>query len=122
MSTIKIRRAYTEKESDDGYRILVDKLWPRGIKKEDLSYSWWAKDIAPSTKTRKDFGHEPKKFDDFKKTYKEELENNKATSEFLHKVSTQIKKHNVTLVYGAKDEKHNQAIVLKEWADKKLNL
>lgn len=122
MSMIKIRRAYVEKGTDDGYRILVDKLWPRGIKKEDLSYSWWAKDITPSTEIRKKFDHVPEKFDDFKKSYKKELEANEATSEFLDKISTQIKKHNVTLVYGAKDEKHNHAIVLSEWANHKLDL
>lgn len=122
MSSIKIRRAYEEKGKDDGYRILIDKLWPRGIKKEDLIYSWWAKDITPSTKIRKDFGHEADKFDDFKKSYRKELDNNEASSEFLDKINTQIKKHNVTLVYGAKDEKHNHALVLREWANEELNL
>lgn len=122
MSEIKIRRAYEEKGKDDGYRILVDRLWPRGIKKEDLSYSWWPKDIAPSDELRKSFNHEKDKFDDFRKSYKDELENKNIKDEFLNKVETQLKKHNVTLVYGAKDEEHNQAVVLREWTQNKLNL
>ena len=122
MSKIKIQRAYEEKEKDDGYRILVDRLWPRGIKKENLSYSWWPKDIAPSDKLRKSFDHDKDKFTDFKKSYKEELENNKIKAEFLEKIKTQLKKHNVTLIYGAKDKEHNQALVLEQWIKEKLDL
>lgn len=122
MAKIKTQRAYDKKEKDDGYRILVDRLWPRGIKKEDLSYSWWAKDIAPSEDLRKSFDHDKDKFNDFKKTYKKELENNKIKDEFLKKVEDQLGKHNVTLVYGAKDRDHNQAVVLKEWIEEKLDL
>lgn len=121
MSKIKIRRAYTEKGKDDGYCILVDRLWPRGIKKEDLSYSWWPKDIAPSDKLRKSFDHDADKFSDFKKSYKKELEDNELKDEFLDKVKYQLEKHNVTFVYGAKDEEHNQAVVLKQWAEEKIN-
>ncbi len=120
MSKIKIRRAYTEKGKDDGYCILVDRLWPRGIKKEDLSFSWWPKQIAPSDKLRKSFAHDEDKFDDFKKSYEEELDSNDMKEEFLDKVTTQLKKHNVTLIYGAKDEEHNQAVVLKEWIEGQL--
>lgn len=120
MSKIKIHRAYEAKGKDDGYRILVDRLWPRGIKKEDLAYSWWPKDIAPSNELRESFGHDKDKFNDFKKAYKEELENNKIKAEFLDKIETQLKKHNVTFVYGAKDEEHNQAVVLKEWCEERL--
>ncbi|MGO1469321.1 MAG: DUF488 domain-containing protein [Tissierella sp.] len=122
MSKIKLHRAYEEKGKDDGYRVLVDRLWPRGIKKEDLPYSLWPKDMAPSDKLRESFNHDEDKFDDFKKSYKEELEDNKMKSEFLDKVKTQLQKHNVTFVYGAKDKKHNQAVVLKEWTEEKLNL
>lgn len=120
MSEVKLRRAYDEKGQEDGYRILVDRLWPRGIKKEDLPFSWWPKEIAPSSDLRKSFDHEEDQFESFKKEYKEELENNSLKEEFLDKVSTQLKKHNVTLVYGAKDKEHNQAVVLKEWIDEKL--
>lgn len=122
MSKIKLRRAYEEKEKDDGYNILVDRLWPRGIKKENLSYSWWPKDIAPSNKLRQFFDHDVDKLNNFKESYKKELEVNKLKDEFLDKVKTQIKKHNVTLIYGAKDKEHNQAVVLKEWIEDKLDL
>ncbi len=122
MAEIKIRRAYEEKGKDDGYRVLVDRLWPRGIKKEDLTYSWWAKDIAPSDELRESFNHDKDKFNNFKKSYKKELENNEIKAEFLDKIKTQLKKHNVTLVYGAKDKEHNQAVVLKEWIKEKLDL
>lgn len=122
MYKVKIRRAYTEKGKEDGYRILVDRLWPRGIKKEDLSFSWWPKEIAPSDELREHFGHDTDRFNDFKKSYKEELDDNDIKAEFLDKVKTQLKKHNVTLVYGAKDEEHNQAVVLKEWIETKLNV
>ena len=122
ISKIKIRRAYTEKGKDDGYCILVDRLWPRGIKKENLSYSWWPKDIAPSDKLRKYFNHDKDKFTDFKRLYKQELDDNEMNGEFLDTIKAQLEKHNVTLVYGAKDEEHNQAVVLKEWIAEKLNL
>ncbi len=120
MSEIKLSRAYDEKGKDDGYRMLVDRLWPRGIKKEDLSYSWWPKEIAPSTELRQSFDHEASKFESFKKDYKEELEENSMKDELLNKVETQLEKHNVTLVYGAKDPEHNHALVLKEWLEEKL--
>lgn len=121
MHKIKLRRAYDEKGKDDGYRILVDRLWPRGIKKEDLPYSWWPKEIAPSDKLRESFGHDADKFQNFKKSYKKELDNNDLKEEFLTKINTQLKKHNVTFVFGAKDEEHNQAVVLKEWAEEQLD-
>ncbi|MDN6730586.1 MAG: DUF488 family protein [Atopostipes suicloacalis] len=120
MTEVKLRRAYDEKGKDDGYRVLVDRLWPRGIKKEELAFSWWPKNIAPSTDLRKSFNHEEDQFESFKENYKKELESNSLKEEFLDKISTQLKKHNVTLVYGAKDKKHNQAVVLKEWIKEKL--
>lgn len=120
MSIVKIQRAYNEKEKDDGYRILVDRLWPRGIKKEELSYSWWPKDMAPSDNLRKTFNHDENKFDDFKKAYKKELEQNGLKEEFLEKIRKQLKKRNVTLIYSAKDTEHNQAVVLKEWLEEQL--
>lgn len=122
MSEIKVRRAYEEKGKDDGYRILVDRLWPRGIKKEDLSYSWWAKEITPSNELRKSFHEDTEKFDAFKKSYIEELDDNDNKNEYLDRVENQLEKHNVTLVYGAKDKKHNHAVVLKEWTENNLQL
>lgn len=120
MGEIKLKRAYDDKGSDDGYRVLVDRLWPRGISKEDLSYSWWPKEIAPSDDLRKSFGHDADKFEDFKKDYKKELSDNDLKNEFLEKIDKQLKKHNVTFLYAAKDEEHNQVVVLKEWAEKEL--
>ena len=121
MCEILLKRTYDDKGSDDGYRVLIDRLWPRGIAKEDLSYSWWPKDIAPSDELRKAFGHDKDKFSDFKKKYKKELDNNDLKDEFLEKIDKQLEKHNVTFLYAAKDEEHNQAVVLKEWTEDKLN-
>jgi|SRR5699024_2913259 len=120
MNAIKIKRAYEKPEEQDGYRILVDKIWPRGIKKEDLELTEWKKEMAPSSKLRKDFGHEPKKFDWFKDQYKKELDENEKTAAFLNKLNDFLKKSDVTLVYGAKDQEHNQALVLKEYAEEKI--
>ena len=112
---LKLRRAYTEKAKDDGYCILIDLLWSRGIKK------WWPKNIAPSDKLRKSFNHDEDKFNDFKKSYQKELEDNELKDKFLNKVKTQLEKHNVTFIYSAKDEEHNQVVVLKAWVEEKVN-
>lgn len=90
MYDIKIRRAYSEKGRDDGYRILVDRLWPRGIKKEELSFSWWPKELAPSEDLREWFDHDANKFNDFKKAYKKELAENELKNELMDKVKTQL--------------------------------
>ena len=110
---IKIKRAYEKENRNDGFRVLVDRLWPRGIKKEELHFNQWPKEIAPSTELRKFFGHEASKFKEFKKNYKKELINDDAKTEieFLAKVSL---KRNLTLLYGAHDEKINHAVILKE--------
>jgi uncharacterized protein YeaO (DUF488 family) len=116
MATIKIKRAYESIASSDGFRILVDRLWPRGIKKEDAHVDVWLKDIAPSTDLRKWFNHEPEKWEAFRKKYLAELQDSPATAELIE----QVKKHKtITLVYSAKDEQHNQAVVVKEFLEKK---
>lgn len=97
---------------DDGKRILVDRLWPRGLTKEKASIDLWLKEIAPSTALRKWFDHDPDKWKEFQKRYRKELRDNK---ELVSLLKEKIKKGTVTLVYGAKDEKHNEALVLKEW-------
>ncbi len=109
---MKIKRVYEEPSRDDGMRILVDRLWPRGLTKEKASIDLWLKEIAPSTGLRKWFGHDPDKWKEFIKRYHQELRNNKEQVSLLKE---KIKKGTVTLVYGAKDEKHNEALVLKEW-------
>ncbi len=109
--SIKIKRVYAEPNHEDGKRILVDRLWPRGLAKEKASVDLWLKDIAPSTELRKWFGHDPGKWDEFKKRYLSELKEN---SEAIQTLRDELKKGKVTLVYGAKDEEHNDAVVLQE--------
>ena len=109
MAIYKIKRAYEKPSSDDGYRILVDRLWPRGLSKQTLHTDLWLKEIAPSSKLRKWYGHDPAKSDEFKKKYETELKSNPLLEEIQ-----KIKEPTITLVYGARDEVHNQAVVLKE--------
>ncbi|RAI81346.1 DUF488 family protein [Macrococcoides goetzii] len=107
----KLARIYDE-EIPKGKRVLVDRVWPRGISKEDAKLDEWLKDIAPSTDLRKWFDHDPDKFDDFKKKYKEELKDNDAVKKLKDMKGT------IVLLYGAKDEKYNHAVVLKEFMKK----
>lgn len=112
---MKIKRVYEAPSSQDGKRILVDRLWPRGLTKEKASVDLWLKDIAPSTSLRKWFGHDPEKWEEFKKRYFDELKNNKEQVSLL---KDEMKKGTVTLIYGAKDETHNEAVVLKDLLNK----
>ena len=109
---LRIKRVYEKPKKEDGKRILVDRLWPRGLTKEKASIDLWLKDIAPTTELRKWFGHDPSKWKKFQAKYHQELNNNKEQVSIL---CEQLKKGVVTLVYGAKDEEHNEAFVLKEW-------
>ncbi len=106
---IKLKRAYEEPKKGDGLRILVDRLWPRGVSKEDLELDSWEKDLAPTSELRRWFGHDPKKWPEFKKRYTAELRANK---EALAALKKRTKGRTVTLIYGAKDEEHNNAVVL----------
>ena len=108
---IKIKRVYEKQEDKDGIRILVDRLWPRGLTKEKASIDLWLKDIAPSTELRKWFNHDPEKWNEFKKRYLAELNENKKSVAMLKE---QLTNGDVTLIFGAKDEEHNEALVLKE--------
>jgi uncharacterized protein YeaO (DUF488 family) len=109
---IKVKRIYETSSSQDGWRILVDKLWPRGVSKENAKIDLWLKEVAPSDKLRKWFGHDPKKWGDFKKKYELEL---MEKQELLLEIKRAEKERGtVTLLYSAKDEKHNQAIALIE--------
>ncbi|VDG21355.1 DUF488 domain-containing protein [Lactiplantibacillus mudanjiangensis] len=112
---LKVERIYTKPADLDGYRILVDRLWPRGISKVNAHLDTWVKEIGPSTELRKWFNHEPAKYPEFKTRYLAELEANPITTEFVQQVATQLKTMNVILLYGAKDEQHNQAMVLAEY-------
>lgn len=117
---IRIKRAYVEPARGDGYRILVDRIWPRGVKKEALEADLWQKEVAPSDAVRKEFNHEDEKYPAFRKAYRAEIRANPVAKELLATVEEQLKDRNVTLVYGAKNEKHNQAVVLQEWLKEKL--
>jgi uncharacterized protein YeaO (DUF488 family) len=108
---IKLKRVYESPSPEDGLRILVDRLWPRGLTKERAAVDLWVKDVAPSTELRKWFGHDPDKWKQFQIRYKKELRENK---EALKVLKQKIKGHIVTLVYGARDEEHNEALVLKQ--------
>lgn len=109
---IKIKRAYQPADEKDGFRILVDRLWPRGISKVKAKLDLWMKDIAPSNSLRQWFNHDPIRWDEFKSKYNEELKDKK---EFLKQIKDLEKdKSIITLVYGAKDEEHNNAVVLRD--------
>lgn len=108
---IKIKRAYEKAAAEDGLRILVDRLWPRGISKEKLKLYAWNKEVAPSTALRAWFGHDPKKWTEFKRRYRAEL---KAQPGACKELKALAKRRTITLLYGAKDEEHNHAAALKE--------
>lgn len=108
---VKIKRVYEEKEKSDGFRVFIDRLWPRGIKKEDLPFDLWLKDIAPTPEIRKEFNHERKNFKTFGTKYRREL---KEKEDLLNLLRDKNKKQNLTLLYAAKDEKCNHALILKD--------
>jgi len=114
---IKTKRAYEPPEKEDGFRILVDRLWPRGLTKEKAKIDLWLKEVAPSNELRKWFGHEPEKWDGFRNKYSEEL---KGKEKELEGIAWKAKNGTVTLVYAAKDEKRNNAVALKEYIEAKL--
>ena len=117
MHTLKIKRIYEEAAKDDGIRILVDRLWPRGVSKENAHLDYWFKEITPSPDLRKWFNHEPEKFKEFSKYYIKELEQE---PEKIKEIAELLKHHNVTLLYGAKSPTINHAIVLKDYIEKHL--
>lgn len=115
MAEIKIKRAYDPAGPADGFRILVDRLWPRGISKEKLAAGLWLKSAAPSTGLRLWFGHDPARWDEFRSRYLAELNGSPGWEE----LKVTVKEHPaVTLVYGARDERHNEAVVLKDLLEK----
>jgi uncharacterized protein YeaO (DUF488 family) len=113
MHTIQIKRAYDKASKTDGTRILVDRLWPRGIKKADLDIDAWPKALAPSTALRKWFAHDPDKWAEFQKRYRAELRENGAAKMIRELLASAKRAKTITLLYGAKDEKHNEAVVLR---------
>lgn len=115
MGTLQVKRIYEALEEKDGSRILVDRLWPRGIKKENAALLAWDKTLAPTNELRKAFGHYVEKFPAFQEAYRAELEQNPEAAKFREQVRQLLTQGNVTLLYGAKDETHNNAVVLREW-------
>ena len=112
---IKLKRVYEKPEKSDGTRILVDRLWPRGLTKEKAALDLWLKEIAPSTELRKWFAHDPEKWRGFRGRYQTEL---KGHPDELKLIREKAKSGTVTLLYGARDQEHNEAIVLKELLDR----
>ena len=113
---IRLKRVYEPAASDDDARFLVERLWPRGIRKADLKMDAWVKDAAPSTELRQWFGHDPAKWEEFRRRYRAELRRS-GQVEILHELAKQARSESITLVYSAADQEHNQARVLKEFLE-----
>lgn len=111
---VKIKRVYARPEADDGERILVDRLWPRGLSKERAAVDLWLKDVAPSTELRKWFGHDPARWDEFRRRYADELDRR---PEAVAELRRALEAGPATLVYGAKDTEHNDAVVLAAYLE-----
>ena len=108
---VKLKRAYEPPTADDGTRILIDRLWPRGVTKERAAIDQWMKDISPSTELRKWFGHDPARWDEFCRRYAKEVHQH---AELLDQLRSRAREGPITLVYSAHDEKHNDAVELRE--------
>lgn len=117
---LKIKRAYEPVSPHDGFRVLIDRLWPRGISKKNLPLNAWYKELAPSTELRKEFGHDSTHWRSFQKKYKIELQS-AAAQEIIMALAKKAKKRSVTLIYGARDQEHNDAVVLKNVIDKEID-
>jgi uncharacterized protein YeaO (DUF488 family) len=115
---IYVKRVYEKPSPKDGFRILVDRLWPRGLKKEDAKIDLWCKNIAPSDELRKWFGHDPAKWDEFRRRYFRELDKLSADLSLL---TDKIGKGPITLLYSAKEKIYNNAVALLEYVKKTLN-
>jgi uncharacterized protein YeaO (DUF488 family) len=113
---IRTRRAYDDMAENDGYRVLVDRIWPRGVSKADLDLDDWNKDVAPSDDLRQWFDHDAEKWDEFQRRYHKELDGNDA----VHDLVEHARNGRVTLIYGAKDEAHNNAEALRDYLRKKV--
>ena len=112
---INIKRIYEEATTDDGVRILVDRLWPRGISRDKAKLNSWNKEISPSPDLRKWVNHDAAKYEEFKDRYIAELNNNPESAAFKEMINKKQEEGPVTLLYAAKDQEHNNAVVLKEW-------
>ena len=108
---VRLKRAYEAESADDGYRVLVDRLWPRGVSKKQAQLDQWEKDLAPSSKLREWFGHDPGRFPEFRRRYIDEL---RANAPRLRELRRRARLGTLTLVYSARDSEHNDAVVLAE--------
>ena len=115
MDRIKLKRVYEEVSPADGYRVLVERLWPRGLKKEQVAADLWLKEVAPSKELRTWFGHDPAKWEEFKRRYWAELEEK---AEQINLLKQKSREGTVTFVFAAHDEQHNAALALKEFLEK----
>lgn len=114
---IRVKRVYEQPSDRDGFRVLVDRLWPRGIRKSEVKLDLWLKEIAPEDKLRKWFSHDPEKWEGFRKCYLEELEQKE---EYIQELLEKARESDLTLLYAAKDEAFNNAVVLKEYLESRL--
>jgi uncharacterized protein YeaO (DUF488 family) len=108
---VHIKRVYDPAEPDDGYRVLIDRLWPRGVARERAKLDDWGRDLAPSSELRQWFGHDPERFDQFRTRYRKEL---RAHTDKIDELRRRASKGPVTILYGARDREHNDAVVLAE--------
>jgi uncharacterized protein YeaO (DUF488 family) len=116
--TIRVKRVYAPPQRTDGCRVLVDRLWPRGVGKEEARLDEWCREIAPSDELRRWYGHAPEKWPEFRRRYFAELA---AKEEIVAELVQKARGEGLTLVFGAKDEEHNNAVVLKEYLEMRLN-
>jgi uncharacterized protein YeaO (DUF488 family) len=118
---VRLKRAYETPDRSDGYRVLVERLWPRGLRKATAQFDEWLKDVAPSDGLRKWFGHDPAHWAGFQTRYRRELhESGSAPLDALEQLVARAQSEDVTLVYSARDEEHNSALVLKDEIDRRL--
>ena len=114
---ISFKRVYEKPGLKDGKRILVERLWPRGLKKDEAKIDEWLREVAPSTELRKWFGHDPAKWDEFKERYWKELDKK---NDIISKLAKERRENKVTFVFAAKDQQHNNAVALKEYIENQL--
>jgi uncharacterized protein YeaO (DUF488 family) len=111
---IQLKRAYDKPQKSDGFRVLIDRIWPRGVRKADLQLDEWLKDLAPSTELRQWFGHDPQKWDEFRKRYFRELD---AHPQEVQRLREKMRPGPLTIVFGSKEERFNNAAALKEYLE-----
>ncbi len=117
--SVLVRRAYEAPGPDDGYRVLVDRVWPRGRSRDELRLDEWARDLGPSTELRRWFGHDPPRWDEFRERYRRELADPGQAAK-LDELAERARRGRLTIVYGARDETHNQARVIAEELERRL--